>query len=74
MNALGVARFVFPQLLARLAEAVAQDGAHQVASRLMAECAPSLGTADLHALAQVLPALGNECSIQLAVRVKETHT
>lgn len=68
-SALGVARFVFPQLLAQLAKAVEADGAEVVASRLMADCAPALGQADLHALAQVLPALAEESRVHLAARL-----
>lgn len=71
---LGVARFVFPQLLAQLAKAVEADGADVVAARLMADCAPSLGRADLHALAQVLPALAEQSRAHLASRLAQGDT
>lgn len=68
-GALGVVRYVFPQLLAQLSRAVTQEGADVVARRIMTDCAPQLGDADLSALCAVLPALAQETRAALAARV-----
>ena len=67
-GALGVARYVLPQLLAQLARAVDSQGADSLARTIMQHVSAQLSQQDLAALAQVLPALGHECRNQLAVR------